>query len=272
MRNFPEELLAHVTVGDGTELVRACDSPDLVELADLTDIGSADIAFIQHSAGTTGLQKGVALTHQAVLTQLRYLADALHIDSETDRIYSWLPLYHDMGLIACFMLPLVCHLPVVMQSPLDWVIHPETMLQAITQHKCTLAWMPNFGFQFLPRRTRPEHLAGIDLSSLRALINCSEPVREKSMKEFASAFGKLGLKPNALHSSYAMAENVFAVTQSRLDGSGGPTCIWADAARFRSAHVICIVPEGTPGAVSFVSSGELLPNHQVRIASDDGTL
>jgi acyl-CoA synthetase (AMP-forming)/AMP-acid ligase II len=206
-----------------------------------------------------------------VLTQLRYLADALGIDSETDRIYSWLPLYHDMGLIACFMLPLVCHLPVVMQSPLDWVIHPETMLQAITQHKCTLAWMPNFGFQFLPRRTRPEHLAGIDLSSLRALINCSEPVREKSMEEFASTLIAFGLRPNALHSSYAMAENVFAVTQSRLDDSRRPTCIWAEGARFRSEHVISIVPDGTPGALSFVSSGELLPNHQVRIASDDGT-
>jgi len=267
---FPEELLGHVTVSDGSKLIRACNFPAVEELADVIEgIGPDDIAFIQHSAGTTGLQKGVALTHQAVLTQLHYLADALHIDTAADRIYSWLPLYHDMGLIACFMLPLVYHLPVVMQSPLDWVIHPETMLQAIAQHKCTLAWMPNFGFQFLPRRTRPEHLEEVDLSSLRALINCSEPVREKSVREFASTFGRLGLKPNALQSSYAMAENVFAVTQSRVRDSRGPTSIWTDGARFRSEHVISLVPGGTPGAVSFVSSGKLLPNHQVRIVSED---
>ncbi len=105
---------------------------------------------------------------------------------------------------------------------------------------------------------------------LRALINCSEPVREQSIKEFSSAFDSVGLKPNALHSSYAMAENVFAVTQSRLDASHGPTCIWASDARFRSEHVISIVPEGTPGAISFVSSGEPLPNHQVHIASKRG--
>ncbi len=265
-------MLAHVAVGDGTQLIRACNSPAVEELADASDINPDDIAFIQHSAGTTGLQKGVALTHRAVLTQLRYLADALQIDSGADRIYSWLPLYHDMGLIACFMLPLVYHLPIVMQSPLDWVLHPETMLQVITQHRCTLAWMPNFGFQFLPRRTRPEHLDALDLSSLRALINCSEPVREKSVKEFASAFGRFGLRPSALQSSYAMAENVFAVTQSRVDDPCGPTCIWADGARFRSEHVISVVPEGTPGAVSFVSSGQLLPNHQVRIVSDDGAV
>ncbi len=162
---FPEELLAHVAACDGAVLVRACDSPDAAEPEPIRETGGADeIAFIQHSAGTTGLQKGVALTHRAVLGQISYLADALHIDSDTDRIYSWLPLYHDMGLVACFMLPMVCHLPVVMQSPLDWVMHPETMLQAISQQKCTLAWMPNFGFQFLARRTRPEHLRGIDLS------------------------------------------------------------------------------------------------------------
>ncbi len=270
--DFPGELLSHVSLGNGTQLVRARDSSGMGEVDAVGDISAEDIAFIQHSAGTTGLQKGVALTHKAVLTQLRYLADALHIASGTDRIYSWLPLYHDMGLIACFMLPMVCHLPIVMQSPLDWVIHPETMLQAISQHQCTLAWMPNFGFQFLPRRTRPEHLKDVDLSSLRALINCSEPVREKSMTEFAGAFAKLGLRPNALHSSYAMAENVFAVTQSGLDSADGPTCIWADGARFRSEHVIAAVSEGTPGAISFVSSGELLPNHEVRILADDGTI
>ena len=75
---------------------------------------------------------------------------------ETDRIYSWLPLYHDMGLIACFMLPMVCHVPLVMQSPIDWVMHPETMLQIISEYKCTLAWMPNFAFQFVPRRRARE--------------------------------------------------------------------------------------------------------------------
>ena len=64
-----------------------------------------------------------------------------------------------MGLIACFMLPMAYHVPVVMQSPIDWVMHPETMLQVISEHKCTLAWLPNFAFQFVPRRTRPNQRA-----------------------------------------------------------------------------------------------------------------
>jgi acyl-CoA synthetase (AMP-forming)/AMP-acid ligase II len=177
-----------------------------------------------------------------------------------------------MGLIACFMLPMVCHLPVVMQSPLDWVMHPETMLQIISEHKCTLAWMPNFAFQFVPRRTVQSRWAQYDLSSLRALINCSEPVRANSMNEFHHAFASIGLKRDALQSSYAMAENVFAVTQSDVTQASGPVCIWADGLQFRSQHLIIPVPEGTAGAVSLTSSGKLLPNHQVQIVSDSGEI
>lgn len=215
---FPDELLACVTLGDSATLLRAQDrslSVDevIVPPRDYRETLSREsLAFIQHSAGTTGLQKGVALTHGAVLRRIENLSATLRIDSTTDRIYSWLPLYHDMGLIACFMLPLVCHIPVVMQSPLDWVMHPETMLQIIAEYKCTLSWMPNFAFQFVPRRAPRERWADCDLSSLRALINCSEPVRANSMDEFKQAFTSIGLREGALQSSYAMAENVFAVT------------------------------------------------------------
>jgi len=271
---FPDDMLGHVTLGEETKLLRAKDSraldgeqerPELEPRAD-------DLAFIQHSAGTTGLQKGVALTHAAVLNQLEHLAQALKIDGAADRIYNWLPLYHDMGLIACFMLPMVCHMPVVMQSPIEWVMHPETMLQIISEYKCTLVWMPNFAFQFVPRRAPQSRWTRCDLSSVRALINCSEPVRSSSMLEFQNAFSSIGLNSSALQSSYAMAENVFAVTQSDLNQSSGPTSIWGEGQRFRSAHRIVVVEEGSPGALSFTSSGRLLPGNEVRIVSDSGKL
>jgi fatty-acyl-CoA synthase len=269
---FPEEVLGHVSLSEQTKLLRIGDKPASGGGNDsfATKRKLEDIAFIQHSAGTTGLQKGVALTHAAVLKQLELLAGALKIDGASDRIYSWLPLYHDMGLIACFMLPMVYHVPVVMQSPLDWVMYPETMLRLLTEHRCTLAWMPNFAFQFVARRTRLERRARYDLSSVRALINCSEPVRAASMREFESAFSPIGLRRGALHSSYAMAENVFAVSQSDVTSPSGPAQVWADGAEFRSAHRIATVAEGTPAAISFVSSGRLLADHEVRIVSDSG--
>lgn len=262
---FPEDMLGYVSLGAGTRLLRAAENEIAPHQLARCTIQATDLAFIQHSAGTTGLQKGVALTHGAVLRQLEHLTTALKIDAAADRIYSWLPLYHDMGLIACFVLPMACHVPVVMQSPLDWVMHPETMLQAISQHRCSLLWLPNFAFQFVPRRTPADRREPYDLSSLRSLINCSEPVRASSMGEFQKAFG---IRSEVLQTSYAMAENVFAVTQSEWNAP--PAQIWADGQQFRSAHRIVAVEEGTRGAVSFTSSGRLLPGHQLRIVSDSG--
>lgn len=289
-KDFPDDLLGHVTLNatvnatsnaaseaasDRIQLLRAGDDAEgrlnsaAPENLQLPEIKANDVAFIQHSAGTTGLQKGVALTHAAVLRQLGHLTRALKIDGNTDHIYNWLPLYHDMGLIACFMLPMVCHTPVVMQSPLEWVMHPETMLQIITEYKCTLGWMPNFAFQFVPRRTPRSRWGQYDLASIRALINCSEPVRSSSMQEFESAFCSIGLKKHeALQSSYAIAENVFAVTQSRIAEATSPARIWADGEQFRAAHVIVSVAQDTSGAVCFTSSGRPLPSHELRIASD----
>lgn len=277
-QDFPEEMLGCVSLQEGATLVRASNVREIGDVENVLNAAAetGSVAFIQHSAGTTGLQKGVALTHSSVLRQLDHLTRALAIDSARDCIYSWLPLYHDMGLIACFMLPMVCHIPIVMQSPVDWVMRPETMLQVITEHKCTLAWMPNFAFQFIPRRTRPNRRAQYDLSSVRALINCSEPVRSSSMQEFHEAFAACGLKAGALQSSYAMAENVFAVTQSDLHSSSGPSNsgparIWADGTVFRSSHQIVPVVEGAPGALCFTSSGRSLSDCEIRVVSGGGS-
>ena len=266
---FPDEILGHVSLGEQTRLLRVGNGVEREEF--LSSPSQHDgMAFIQHSAGTTGLQKGVALTHTAVLRQVAHLSQALKIDSARDRIYSWLPLYHDMGLIGCFMLPMACHIPVVMQSPLDWVMHPETMLQVISEHKCTLAWLPNFAFQFVPRRTRPSRRAQYDLSSVRAIINSAEPVRTSSMQEFQNAFAASGLKAGALQTSYGTAENVLAITLSDIDRPSGPTRIWADGRQFRNSHRVVPVEEGSAGSVCFTSSGRLLPNHEIRIVSDSG--
>ena len=273
-QEFPDEMLGHISLGEGSTLLRVGDGTGFFREEEPLDrgMGGEMLAFIQHSAGTTGLQKGVALSHAAVLRQIEHLAQALKIETTTDRVYSWLPLYHDMGLIACFMLPMVRHVPVVMQSPLDWVMHPETTLQVITQYGCTLSWLPNFAFQFVPRRTPQGRWAQYDLSSLRVLINCSEPVRAKSMHDFQEAFSAIGLKSGVLQSSYAMAENVFALTQSDISRPAGPTTIWADGQQFRSAHCIVPVAEETAGAIPFMSSGRLLPNAKVRIVSESGAV
>jgi fatty-acyl-CoA synthase len=252
--DFPAQLRSRVeSAAAGASIVSsALEKASPIDLARLTPLDPSSLAFIQHSAGTTGLQKGVALSHRAVVTQLRHLYDALCCQPD-DRLISWLPLYHDMGLIACFMLPLAAHLPIVMQSPVDWVLAPASMLELASRHRCTLGWMPNFAFQHLARRTPPDVKARLDLSSLRALVNCSEPVRAGSVDEFQQAFGACGFRSAAAQASYAMAENTFAVTQTAV-GAAPPR--------------LTIDRDGRPRTV--VSSGRCLPNNHVRIVDDQG--
>jgi fatty-acyl-CoA synthase len=186
------------------------------------------VAFLQHSSGTTGLQKGVALAHRAVLNQIVSYSDALALTS-SDVVVSWLPLYHDMGLIAGFLLPLVQAIPLVLMSPFDWIRRPAMLLRALHEHGGTLSWLPNFAYSHCARRILDRDLDGIDLGRVRAFINCSEPVRDASQRLFLERFAAIGVRPGQLGASYAMAENTFAVTQTpigrppRLDVSGGAT-------------------------------------------------
>ena len=176
---------------------------------------SNDIVLLQHSSGTTGLQKGVALSHQAVQNQLHSYRAALKLTKQ-DVIVSWLPLYHDMGLIAGFILPILNRIPLVLMSPFDWVRAPVKLLQAVSTYKGTLTWLPNFAFNFCAQKIRTRDLEDVDLSSWRAVINCSEPMYYDSHKMFQERFEPYGLHPQALATSYAMAENVFAVTQGGI--------------------------------------------------------
>ena len=175
-----------------------------------------DTVLLQHSSGTTGLQKGVALSHQAVINQLESYAQAIHLSS-SDVIVSWLPLYHDMGLIAGFIMPILNRVPLVLMSPFDWVRSPSRLMRAISDFHGTLAWLPNFAYNFCAQKIRSRDLEGIDLSSWRAVINCSEPMRWESQRLFLDRFQPYGFRPEALATCYAMAENVFAVSQGGID-------------------------------------------------------
>ncbi len=217
------------------------------------------ITLLQHSSGSTGLQKGVALSSRALHNQIESYADCLKLDS-ADVIVSWLPLYHDMGLIASFMLPLIKRVPVVSMSPIDWVRHPASLLIAIERYHGTLCWLPNFAYNFCPQKIPDRLLTGLDLSSMRAFVNCSEPVRAESHAMFLDRFKPLGLKAETLTTSYAMAENTFAVTQSRLNSS--PRIDRIDRAAFAQGLA---VPSEDQSGWQLLSSGQPIAGTEIRI-------
>ncbi|GAB4472670.1 MAG: hypothetical protein Kow0088_07390 [Anaerolineales bacterium] len=222
------------------------------------------IALLQHSSGTTGLQKGVALSHQAVLNQLDAYRKAIRLDS-SDVIVSWLPLYHDMGLIAGFLMPILLKVPLVLMSPFDWVRSPILLMRAIHQYHGTLTWLPNFAYNFCAQKIRTSDMEGINLSSMRAFINCSEPMMYSSHEMFLQRFQPYGVKANSLATCYAMAENVFAVSQ---DGIDKPiTLDWIDRKGLLVDKVAQPRPQGNE-SICMVSAGKPIENTLVKILND----
>ena len=225
-----------------------------------------DIVFLQHSSGTTGLQKGVALSHQAVFNQLSSYSKALSL-TDDDIIVSWLPLYHDMGLIAGFLMPILSGIPLVIMSPFDWVRAPYKLLQSVSKYHATLTWLPNFAYNFCAQKIRDRHIEGVDLSSLRAVINCSEPVRWESHVAFYERFKNHGLKFESLQTSYAMAENVFGVTQSRLGGV--PVVEEIDREAFM-VEGLAKYPLDGRSSMKMMSSGQPLENVRIKVVDENG--
>jgi acyl-CoA synthetase (AMP-forming)/AMP-acid ligase II len=178
-------------------------------------------AIIQYSSGSTGLQKAVALTHDMVLGQCDSYARPIDLSATRDRIASWLPLYHDMGLFTSWLMPVLEGAAVSLIDPFLWVKQPQSLLRLITDVEGTLCWLPNFAFNLLRQRVSGELLEGIDLTSMRGFVNCSEPVSAASLRDFHQAFSGIGLRRSALWTCYAMAENSFAVSsgtgESALD-------------------------------------------------------
>src|SRR6266516_1838940 len=176
-------------------------------------MSSSDPLLLQHSSGTTGLQKPVLLSHRAVLDHVKCYGEAIELN-ENDKVVSWLPLYHDMGLIAAFHLPLAFGIPSVQIDPFEWVVVPSLLLEAVSREHGTISWLPNFAYNMMADKITDNELDRVNLESWRLVINCSEPVRHESHEKFLRRFQGYGLNPLAISSCYAMAETTFAATQA----------------------------------------------------------
>lgn len=271
---FPEfkrelsELLqaADCTVLSTEDVPELSNTPGLAEVKWLTYDGEK-IAFLQHSSGTTGLQKGVALSHGAVLNQIEAYQQAIDLQPE-DVIVSWLPLYHDMGLIAGFVMPLVAGVPLVLMSPFKWVRDPKVLFHAIHRHRGTLCWLPNFAYNHCARVIRSCDIEDVDLSSMRAFINCSEPVFYESHQVFLEKFAAHGVRREALSTCYAMAENTFAVTQFPVGKT--PTLEWVNTRALQEQRRALPAQPDSDGATPMVSCGFPIPGTEICIMDEDG--
>lgn len=219
--------------------------------------------LLQHSSGTTGLQKPVIISHDALLKHAECYGKALKV-SQNDKVVSWLPLYHDMGLIASFHLPLLWGIPSVQIDPFEWIIAPEIMIEAISAEKASMAWMPNFAFNLMTEKIHDDDIWDCSMKSMRLLINSSEPIRHNSIDIFCRKFKKTGFMPAAISTLYGMAETTMAVTQTPADEA--PVIVKADRKALTSG--IFRHTDSEEDARYCVSSGKIIDGCKIKIVDD----
>lgn len=214
-----------------------------------------DTAILQFTSGTTGVKRGVRISHGAILQSLHVYGEAIGLE-RSDRILSWLPLYHDMGFIACLNMPLAFGVHCIMINPLDWVANPGLFMQAASKYRASLSWNPNFAYAFMAERVRQEQLEGADLSCLRGLVNCAEPVTAESQRRFQTRFEAYGLKSSVFRGCYAMAEATFALTDGCAADPG-----YLDPLGPIDSDLVVKLPQ--------ISVGRTLPGVELAVVGED---
>ncbi|MFO0736327.1 MAG: fatty acyl-AMP ligase [Labilithrix sp.] len=235
-------------------------------------ISADDVAFLQYTSGSTSRPKGVTLTHANLMANVKcIMEDGLQV-KPTDVGISWLPLYHDMGLIGFVLSPVVHKVPVVFLPPLLFLKRPISWFQAFTRHKGTIAYAPNFAFALCMKRIKDRELEGIDLSTWRVAGCGAEPIRPETLESFAERFSKVGFDKKALLPSYGMAESSLAISFTEL-GEGLKT-ISVDGDTLWAENQMKPVPEDDAKAIRLVSCGPKFPFHDIVAfnAADDTPL
>jgi 1-acyl-sn-glycerol-3-phosphate acyltransferase len=226
-------------------------------------------ALIQYTSGSTGDPKGVVLSHRNLLANIRAIGQKMEA-GPADTFVSWLPLYHDMGLIGAWLGTLYFAAPLVVMSPLTFLVRPEQWLWAIHRHHGTLSGAPNFGFELCVRKIPDAAIAGLDLSSLRMVANGSEAVVPGTVQRFAARFARYGFRPEAMAPVYGLAENAVGLAFPPVGRA--PIIDRVDrqdlAVRGKARPAS---PDATD-ALEFVACGGSLPGHEIRIVGATGEL
>jgi fatty-acyl-CoA synthase len=263
-----------LVVADAEKLIEAADkapapSPGALPLhlsAARARVGS-DIALLQYTSGSTGDPKGVVLTHANLLANIRSIGEALEW-GPNDVGVSWLPLYHDMGLIGAWLSLLYFGMPLAVMSPIAFLTRPERWLWAIHKHRATVSTAPNFAYELCVRKIADKDIEGLDLSSWNIAMNGAEPVNPSTLDRFAERFAKYGFRRESLLPVYGLAEASLAVTMPPLQR--GPLVDHIDREIFTAQGQAVPATSQTQNQIAFVSAGKAVPRHEIRIVDDTG--
>lgn len=224
-----------------------------------------ELAFLQFSSGSTGAPKGVELTHEAVLANLRQIRTAMAITSD-DVVATWMPYFHDMGLIGTHLVPMAAGLKQIRLEPLTFAKRPALWLETVARHRATLLSAANFALALAVRRVPDDAWAGLDLSSVRLMLVGAEPIAPRVWREFTARAGAAGLAATAMLPVYGLAEATLAVTVPPLGEAAAPLRL--DRGALSRGRAVLVRPG--PDAVEFMDVGRPVPDCQVRVTDGAG--
>ena len=228
---------------------------------------AADLAMLQYTSGSTGDPKGVMLSHANLLADIRAMGEAARVTA-ADAFVSWLPLYHDMGLIGAWLSSLYFGMPVAVMAPTTFLARPARWLWAVHEQRGTLTAGPNFAFELCLRKIDDAELEGLDLSCVRMLFNGAEPVHASTLEEFAARFARFGLRREALAPVYGLAEACVGLTFP--PPGRGPLIDRVARAEFTDRGRAVPAAPDDPDVLRFVGCGRALPGHLVRVVDVTG--
>jgi fatty-acyl-CoA synthase len=232
------------------------------------DVGPDDLAFLQFTSGSTSRPKGVVVRHAHLAANAKaFMVDGVDVDPRFDRTVSWLPLFHDMGLIGFVVGPLFTGTPGVFLMTSAFVRAPRLWLETVTRTNGTITYAPNFAYALINKRVKAKDLDGLDLGTLRVAGCGAEPISAKVLRDFASLLAPVGFRSSAFLPSYGMAEATLAVTF--VDRARGLVSEHVAGSRLEFGHAEPCPPEAHD-ARELVNCGRAFPGHDVRIVSPEG--
>lgn len=225
----------------------------------------SDLAMLQYTSGSTGTPKGVMLSHGNIASNCMLICDAFEV-CEEDFSISWLPTYHDMGLIGGALTAMFSGRPAVLMSPMAFLQKPIRWLQGISRYGVTISGGPNFAYDLCVQKITDDQLEGIDLSSWRLAFNGAEPVRAQTLTKFAERFAPYGFRATAHYPCYGMAETTLLVTGSY---AGKLPVVRSFHGKSLDMRRVLPAEENAEGARSLVGCGRVLPQEKVAIVDAD---